>query len=235
MKHDVHHHPKTLVVLLALAVFFAAAPAAAQVYMVEDINSGPGGTYEFRAGALGSAIYFNAFDGVHGEELWLSDGTVNGTYPNGTYLIKDIWPTENNDDTDAYSSKPEQFIAGTSLMYFVAAHREIPGDSNIPPNHEINLWMSNGQVGNASIVPGLQMALSNSASDAVVMGGLLFIAGWMKPPGSRCGRPTEQHPAGSQRSSRVTEVPTPPIDRGRFAAFLFGLQQCHFGDRTMGD
>ena len=37
--------------------------------------------------AIGSTAYFTADDGVHGEELWKSDGTAAGTV-----LVKDINP-----------------------------------------------------------------------------------------------------------------------------------------------
>ena len=179
--------------MVALCIWiFGSITASAQIYMVEDINSGPDSSSIFRAGAFGSVIYFSANDGVHGEELWLSDGTAPGTY-----LVKDIWPISTTDGTGAYSSKPEQFIAGSSLMYFVAAHREDPDNL---PNHEISLWMSNGQVENASIVPGFTMALSNSASDAVVMGGNLFIAGWDETYG------IELWKINGSSASRVTDI-----------------------------
>ena len=79
MFERIHPQPALTVIAAALAVLVGSAPSIAQVTMVEDINEGAGGTYEFRAGALGSAIYFNAYDGVHGEELWVSDGTAGGT------------------------------------------------------------------------------------------------------------------------------------------------------------
>ncbi len=154
-----------------ITVTFVSAPGFAQVAMVEDINVGAGGTYEFRAGALGSAIYFNAYDGVHGEELWVSDGILNGTYPNGTYLVKDIWPLENNDDSEAYSSKPEGFVAVSTGMYFGASHQEDPANL---PNHDYNLWFSTGAIGNATQIAGLDLAYgSMSLAGAVVFGNSL--------------------------------------------------------------
>ena len=36
---------------------------------------------------MGGVAYFAANDGIHGEELWRSDGTVSGTY-----MVKDVNP-----------------------------------------------------------------------------------------------------------------------------------------------
>ena len=42
----------------------------------------PGGLTE-----INSTLFFKASDGVHGEELWQSDGTTSGTL-----MVKDIYP-----------------------------------------------------------------------------------------------------------------------------------------------
>ena len=52
--------------------------------MVRDINPGGESGPEYLT-ALGKTLYFSADDGVHGRELWASDGTREGTY-----LVKDI-------------------------------------------------------------------------------------------------------------------------------------------------
>jgi ELWxxDGT repeat protein len=53
---------------------------------VKDINPGPNGSYPFEFGAFGeSKALFAAYDGVHGNELWITDGTPGGTQP-----VKDI-------------------------------------------------------------------------------------------------------------------------------------------------
>src|SRR5262249_48059438 len=54
--------------------------------MILDINPGPPSSFPRQMVAIGSTTYFNADDGVHGEELWKSDGTAAGTT-----LVKDIY------------------------------------------------------------------------------------------------------------------------------------------------
>jgi ELWxxDGT repeat protein len=209
VSHSRSHRGGVLVGLsVAVCAFLLCPPRIeAQVSLVEDINPGPGGTYIFRAGALGSAIYFNAYDGVHGEELWVSDGTAEGTY-----LVADIWPEENYDETEAYSSNSQQFLAGSTGMYFMAAHREEPLN---PPIHDINLWLSNGHQepeGFTSIVSGFELALVNSLENAVIMGGDLFIAGWDETYGIELWKVTDT------TATRLTDIE--PDEGGCFPNYL---------------
>jgi ELWxxDGT repeat protein len=75
------------------------AIAAPQIEMMKDIFPGVGSSVPHVYGPttpkpmpvfVNGTFYFNANDGVHGEELWQSDGTANGTT-----MIKDLLPGEN--------------------------------------------------------------------------------------------------------------------------------------------
>jgi len=85
---------------------FAAVPSAY-----------PGPLFEF-----GDLLYFGANDGVHGQELWRSDGTSAGTI-----LFKEINPT-------ASGSSPTNFVGQAGLFFFAANDGQ----------HGRELWQSNG-------------------------------------------------------------------------------------------
>jgi ELWxxDGT repeat protein len=65
-----------------------AQPFELPVRLVKDIRPGPGGSlFLFTSVNVNGALLFAAFDGIHGHELWKSDGTAAGTV-----LVKDINP-----------------------------------------------------------------------------------------------------------------------------------------------
>jgi len=71
---------------------------------------------------IGERMFFRAYDDVHGEELWVSDGTGPGTR-----LVKDILP-------GAASSYPSPGIAHDGVFFF-AAFDDV---------HGYELWKSDG-------------------------------------------------------------------------------------------
>ena len=68
---------------------FAAATSGASVtaVLVKDINPGPASSSPREMASVVGLAFFAADDGVHGEELWKSEGTEEGTV-----LVKDINP-----------------------------------------------------------------------------------------------------------------------------------------------
>lgn len=99
-----HHFLRTAFFLLA------ALSATAQPVLVKDIRPGPlSGTFLTfdRAAVAGNTLYFTADDGVHGTELWKSDGTAAGTV-----LVRDIFPGINQ------SGVQQLFIDYKGHLYF---------------------------------------------------------------------------------------------------------------------
>jgi ELWxxDGT repeat protein len=60
-------------------------------------------------------LYFTADDGVHGRELFVSDGT-----PEGTQLVADLYPGKTNNGTYSYSSSPEELTVVGNELFFSA-------------------------------------------------------------------------------------------------------------------
>lgn len=93
---------------------------------VKDINPGTASFNQTGADAsftnVNGLLYFIADDGVHGRELWRSDGTEGGTY-----LVKDITPGAN-------TIGPTNLVSFNGKLYF-EAYDGVHGDE---------LWTSDG-------------------------------------------------------------------------------------------
>jgi len=77
--------------------------------MITDINASPS-VYPYGLSALNGALYFQANDGRHGYEPWLSDGTPTGS---GTLMISDIY-------SGSTGSSPRDFTAVGPAIFFQA-------------------------------------------------------------------------------------------------------------------
>ncbi len=100
-----------LLSILVFATFHYAALSQAQ--MVKDIYPGGGSGLpdtqkSSSMGTVAGKLLFAANDGIHGMELWISDGTEDGTF-----LLKDIY-------AGGEGSSPEKFHTWQNLCFFIA-------------------------------------------------------------------------------------------------------------------
>jgi ELWxxDGT repeat protein len=125
----------------ALAALAASAPAqaAGSPQLIKDINP-TGSSNPSQMTVVGSTLYFAANDGVHGNELWKSDGTAAGTK-----MVKNIRPL-------GKSSNPENLVNVNGTLFFTA------NDGT----HGRELWKSNGTAAGTRMVKDLNTAPKNS-------------------------------------------------------------------------
>lgn len=141
-----------VIIFLILSALIARAQTE-QIELFAEIV--PGSNYsavdEFYEWTEKGVVIFAANDDQNGKELWISDGTTDGTY-----MLKDICPGSDSWD-DPYSSYPEYFCAMGDYVYFRANTVE----------YGFELWKTDGtEVGTtmvADIFPGAGsgMDLSN--------------------------------------------------------------------------
>ncbi len=151
-----------LVVLLALsgASQFAMGPLLAQPYLVQDIAQESRLHWEEfdmlpEMHSAGGLVYFYQDDGIHGRELWRSDGT-----PLGTFLVRDLCPGSCG---TRYSMLGLAAPLGEHLIF-------VANDGV----HGAELWITDGTaLGTTMVVdliPGLRSSLPNlltAAADQV--------------------------------------------------------------------
>ncbi|MFL6194017.1 MAG: ELWxxDGT repeat protein [Thermoanaerobaculia bacterium] len=132
MRNRAVRRPSLLIPLLSVIL---AAPALAQpAFQVADINSSHpplllwDQTDEMET--AGGLVFFVADDGVHGHELWASDGTFSASY-----LVRDVCP-------GACSSTPRSLTAFGGALYFVA-------DDGV---HGREMWRSDGTGAGTALV-----------------------------------------------------------------------------------
>src|SRR5436190_5927159 len=105
---------------------------AATPQLLADTNTAPGGSSPAAFVEMGGVLYFVANDGVHGSELWRTDGT-----PAGTSIVRDVNPGPN---TGVSPSEAPVVFGGA--LYFAATD----------PSHGSELWRSDGTAAGTTMV-----------------------------------------------------------------------------------
>ena len=158
-------------VFLTFVLFFVICAfklyASPSLYMVKDINLIGIGSYPKYLTESDGRLYFSADDPIHGNELWVSDGTTDGTL-----MVTDIYP-----GTD--SSSPEGLIACNTFVYFSA-------DDGI---HGRELWVSDGTESGTMLVkdirPGIEATLRTDSKQQTATPADAFLRS--QPPGNPGG------------------------------------------------
>ncbi|MET0553423.1 MAG: ELWxxDGT repeat protein [Vicinamibacteria bacterium] len=122
-----------MLVRTAAALLLAASATgvyAQSPYRVRDVHPGPASSDAGVLARAGSIAVFSASDPEHGQELWGSDGTREGTV-----LLADLVP-----GTD--SSFPSSLTTVGGVVYFVA--RRLPG--------RVDLWKTDGTAAGTALV-----------------------------------------------------------------------------------
>jgi ELWxxDGT repeat protein len=120
----------------------------AGTHRVKDIRSGAIGSYPYEFTtvntAAGKTTFFAADDGVHGYELWKTNGTSTGTK-----MVKDIWPGVSGGSPMNIVPVPEH-----QIVVFVA----------IDGTHGYELWKSNGTAAGTTMIRDIDLGSANSLS-----------------------------------------------------------------------
>jgi len=134
---------KKSTLFITMMILFAVMNSNAQIpTLVKDINFGLSSSVPLKFTDVNGIAFFAADDGVHGIELWRSDGTNNGTY-----MVRDINPYG--------SSSPDHLTSRLGELYFSAT------DST----HGFELWKSGGDSASTGMVKDIILGSGSSNPD----------------------------------------------------------------------
>jgi len=196
-----------LLLSLSAGLFVTTAARAQPAFRVTDINpSATGDTGLWITGTefaeIGGVVYTDVSDGLHGTELWRSDGTAAGTWQ-----VADLCP-------GACSSLPHDLTVVGSRLYFSA-------DDGA---HGFELWRSDGTAAGTAMVVDLLPGLG----DGQFSWGLFELGGRLYFPGTRADTGTELWTSDGTAEGTVLVAdlaPGPdssqPLPWGRIGATMF--------------
>ncbi len=145
-------------------LLLGVSPATHGQSLVKDIRPNCVGSFSSQCHSsspkqlftYGEQLIFTADDGVHGEELWVSDGTADGTV-----MLKDISP-------GASGSSPLYFTVVAGQLFFSATD----------DTHGRELWTSDGTAGGTRLVRDINPGPGNGRPHQLLafQGHLVFAA-----------------------------------------------------------
>lgn len=146
-----YYSVKKPILAFLLCIIFIAAQAQ---YSFKSFNLRAGGSsFPKYLNAIGNKVYFNAQDGVHGEELWVTDGTDTGTR-----MIADIVPGSG-------SSQPVYFTPLGTQVVFIAT----------TPGIGYALWITDGTAAGTILLKDIDTSSTSSPfSDMIAYNGKVY-------------------------------------------------------------
>lgn len=131
----------------------SVSPAGSPYGIVADIN-GSGGSNPTLLTPVAGNVLFSANDGVHGRELWSTDGTT-------AHLVKNIRPR-------AGSSTPQGLVNVAGTLYFAA-------NDGV---HGRELWKSDGTEAGTRLVRDIAPTGGSRPTDLTAAGGKVYFAAY---------------------------------------------------------
>lgn len=191
---------------VAVGLFFPATGVAQQpAHLVKDINPGVSveeGVRPVNLVTYNGAVYYSAYDDFHGQALWRSDGS-----PQGTRMIFDFTPGWN------------------SGLFSLAARRE----GLIILHESGEIWTSDGTAANTRRAATIE-GLSNAAAP-VAVGSLVFFLGHSNTQGWMLAR-TDGTPHGTFVVSPLSLSGWRTVSAANLLYFQTGTDQWWRSDGT---
>ena len=131
----------------------SVSPSGSTYGMVADINPGGSSSPRFLT-PVGGNVYFAANDGVHGRELWSTDGTT-------AHMVKNIRP-------GAGSSNPQGLVNVAGTLYFTATDGV----------HGRELWKSDGTSAGTKLVRDIAASGGSRPTELTAAGGRVYFAAY---------------------------------------------------------
>lgn len=149
---------KLLLILLIIPML-----ASAQLSKVAEIYSGPGKDFSNPGNftELNGDVIFTARDGIYGYELWISDGTENGTV-----LLKDIVTGPGSTWNGSRGPANVPMVQLGDFLYFAA-------NDGV---HGLELWKTDGTEEGTVLAADINDGGSSSPASLTVMNGNLYFA-----------------------------------------------------------
>ena len=186
---------KTFLCFLLLIIVTTGQIDAQTAYLVKDINMGNAASDIINPTEVNGILYFIATDGVHGIELWKSDGTSNGTVlvkilksdaggsyngvlmnVNGVLLFNGIdnklWKSDGTDAGTGMLKDITLDLLALSDGKFVNNTFYFVADDGI---HGSELWKTDGTASNTVLVKDIDLGIESAfPSDFCNVNGTLF-------------------------------------------------------------